>query len=72
MENLGQTDLKFRDKNGQIFSINFQVAEIKKPLVAVTDLIRYGNEVIFDGTGGKIRNVKTGKEVRLREEKTYM
>ena len=48
--------------------LKFQVADVKKPLLAVSRVVEKGNEVRFGpgDEGNYIRNLKTGNKVLLR------
>ena len=47
--------------------IRFQVADVKKPLMAVKRIVENGNRVGFSEGGSYIVNDKTGDKLRLRE-----
>ena len=57
--NQGEVKLNFITRERHRCNIAFQVADVKRPLLAVSTLTRAGNDVIFDATGGKIINRKT-------------
>ena len=65
IRNLGATEVRFADASGRARGIHFQVAEVKDPLISVAGLCDAGNEVVFDKTGGRIRHLKTGREIQL-------
>ena len=47
--------------------IKFQVADVKKPLMAVRRIVENGNRVVFSDKGNYIINEKTGDKLKLRE-----
>ena len=47
--------------------IRFQVAEVKKPLMAVKRIVECGNRVVFAKGGSYIINDKSGERLELRE-----
>ena len=47
--------------------IKFQVADVKKPLMAVKRIVENGNRVVFSESGSFIINNKTGEKLKLRE-----
>ena len=47
--------------------IKFQVADVKKPLMAVKRIVENGNRVVFSESGSYIINDKTGDKLNLRE-----
>ena len=47
--------------------IRFQVAEVKKPLMAVKRIIECGNRVVFAKSGSYIINDRSGERLALRE-----
>eukprot|EP00969_Alexandrium_andersonii_P026046 1136931-Alexandrium_andersonii.AAC.1 len=52
--NLGEARLGFLTKEQHRFRITFQVAEVKRPLLAVGTLTKAGNDVHFTSSGGAI------------------
>ena len=57
--NQGEVKLNFITRERHRCNIDFQVADVKRPLLAVSTLTRAGNDVTFDADGGKIINRKT-------------
>ena len=53
-------------KERQECRITFQVADISKPLLAVSGLVRSGNKVSFTDTGGAITSRKTGRSITCK------
>ena len=47
--------------------IKFQVADVKKPLMAVRRIVENGNRVVFSERGSYIINDKVGDKLKLRE-----
>jgi hypothetical protein len=71
--NLGKTTVRFVNSEGQGMKIDLQVGEgLTQPLVSVAALVDAGNVVTFDKSGGLIRSLRTGKQVRLpRDGNTF-
>ena len=49
-------------------SVDFEVANITRPLGSVSKLVRKHNRVVFDDDGSYIENKASGEKVPLREE----
>ena len=49
-------------------SVDFEVANISRPLGSVSKLVRKQNMVVFDEDESYIKNKRTGEKVQLREE----
>ena len=62
---LGATEIRFEDATGRKAGIQMEVAEITDPLISVARLCDAGFRVVFDKEGGRIRHVKTGREIPL-------
>ena len=58
--NQGEMVLDFITKERHRGHIAFQVADVKRPLLAVSTLARSGNDVVFTEGGGAIVHRKTG------------
>ena len=54
-------------ENRKKMKIKFQVADVKKPLMAVKRIVQNGNRVVFAETGSYIINDQTGDRLKLRE-----
>ena len=54
ISNLGQLEPSFRLPNGAMGKIVFQGAEVRKPLLAVSDVKKKGNLAVFDGVNSFI------------------
>jgi hypothetical protein len=63
--NLGQQKVHFRTAEGHAVGMEFQVAEVERPLISVAQLTSAGNSVVLGETGGSIVNAKTGKTIEL-------
>ena len=61
--NQGEVNLNFITREHHRCNIAFHVADVKRPLLAVSTLTRAGNDVTFDTIGGKIINRKTTRTV---------
>eukprot|EP00969_Alexandrium_andersonii_P106844 4713262-Alexandrium_andersonii.AAC.1 len=65
--NLGEAELGFVAREKHCCRIQFQVANVKRPLLAVSTLAKAGNEVHFDANGGTITNKSTKRVIRVRK-----
>jgi hypothetical protein len=63
--NLGQVRVPFTNDQGEKCGTTFQVAEVERPLLSASQLAASGNSVRFERGGGKIVNLKTGREMKL-------
>ena len=64
--NLGQQDAHFKTEEGHVCGLPFQVADVERPLIAVSQLAAAGNKVTLEDKGGVIVNNKTGKTIALQ------
>jgi hypothetical protein len=48
--------------------MTWQIANVERPLVAVSHLSAAGNEVTFTKTGGEIVNIATGKKIKIQRK----
>ena len=58
--NQGEMKVDFLTQERQRGRITFQVADVKRPLLAVSTLTRAGNDATFGANGGKIVNRRFG------------
>jgi len=63
--NLGEVDAIFDVDEGYRCGMKVQVAEVQRPLIAVTHLTAAGNRVVLSEDGGEVVHVKTGKRVKI-------
>ena len=56
--NLGQMDVSFESDEGHKCGMTWQVAEIERPLIAVSHLSAAGNKVVLEKDGGEIIHEK--------------
>ena len=75
--NLGQTTLDIVTDTGTEMKARYQVAEVSRPLNAVSEICDAGGpngqQVIFGKHGGTILNLDTGKETHFdREDGVYV
>ena len=66
--NQGEMVLDFLTRERHRGHIAFQVADVKRPLLAVSTLARSGNEVTFTDNGGAITHTKTGHKTTCVEK----
>jgi hypothetical protein len=70
--NLGELDVKFLTNEGHVSEIPFQLANIERPLIAVSALTKAGNTVELYETGGRIIH-RSGKMTSIeRRGGTYI
>ena len=65
--NLGQLDVRFATDEGVHTGLTFQVANIERPLIAGTHVTAAGNEVTLREAEGVIKNLKTGRQIKLHK-----
>ena len=71
--NLGEQDVKFLTNEGYSAEIPFQLADIERPLIAVSALAKAGNTVELTEDGGTITHRATGKVTGIqRRGGTYV
>ena len=63
--NLGQTVAHFRDPDGRLCGIPFQIAQVERPLIGVSRLTAAGCQVTFQGDVGEILHVASGRRLPL-------
>ena len=51
--------------DGAKISVPFKHMTVKCPIISVRKLVRDGNEVHFDKSGGWIKNMQNGKKIRF-------
>ena len=72
MAHYGSKQVKFckggGDGDGQIMSLNFEVTDVTRPLVAVRRIVEHGNDVCFDESGGRIVNRAKGTSIPLERK----
>ena len=59
--NMGEQNIIGMLENGSEKAMNFQVAEVTRPLLSVGRICDRGNQVLFGQNGGVIMNLKTGE-----------
>ena len=75
IRNEGECDFHFTTQDGTPENYVFQIANVNKPLCAVSYLVDHGHQVIFDrdaSTGidtSRIVHKKTGKTIQLKRER---
>jgi len=72
IENLGEQELDVVTRAGKESKIKYQIAEVTRPLNAVSEICDAGGEegqlVVFGKKGGMIYNLATGAETRFDRE----
>ena len=66
--NLGQQVLEVTTEEGMPATVTYQVAEVTRPLSAVSAICDAGNVVTFTRTGGCITNETSGQQTMFRRE----
>ena len=64
--NLGQQRVRFTTDEGHSCGMGFQIADVERPLVAVSQLASAGNRVLLGAQRGEVVNVKTGRKMQLQ------
>ena len=64
--NLGEMRVRFITKEQHKTSVNFQVADIQKPILSVGALAAAGNEVVFTKWGGTITNTRSKRKLAIK------
>ena len=71
--NLGEQDVHFLTNEGYVAEIPFQLADIERPLIAVSALAKAGNVVELGNDGGTIKHSSTGRVTNIeRRGGTYV
>ena len=63
--NRGEQLVKFLTQEQHRCALTFQVTDVTKPLLSVSQLAATGHKVHFDEKGGTIRHEKSGREIKL-------
>ena len=65
IRNVGQQKVAFSTTEGHHCSMPFQVAEVERPLISVTQLTAAGHRVVLGPAGGQIVHVASGRTIDL-------
>jgi len=65
IRNVGQQKAAFSTTEGHHCSMPFQVAEVERPLISVTQLTAAGHRVVVGPAGGQIVHVASGRTIDL-------
>ena len=68
LANLGEVDIPFRTKEGFKCGVKFQVCDVMRPLLAVSDLTAHGNDVDFNDSGGSITSQDGKQKIRFTKQ----
>ena len=63
--NLGEKRVAFKTREGIQGEVDFQVADVKRPLLSVTAVTKRGSRVVFDETGGQIVSPDGEKKIKF-------
>jgi hypothetical protein len=66
--NEGQQEVQFTSDEGHRCGMTWQIADVERPLIAVSHLSAAGNKVIFTKTGGEIVNIASGKKIKIQRK----
>ena len=66
--NEGQQEVQFTSDEGHRCGMTWQIADVERPLIAVSHLSAAGNNVIFTKTGGEIVNIASGKKIKIQRK----
>ena len=65
--NLGEMSVNLITQERHKCNILFQVADVNKPILAVSSLAAHGHSVSFNDKGGTIKHMATGRITRFRK-----
>ena len=65
IRNVGQQKVAFSTTEGHHCNMPFQVAEVERPLISVTQLTSAGHRVVLGPAGGQIVHVVSGRTIDL-------
>jgi hypothetical protein len=68
ISNEGEQKVQFATDEGHKCGMVWQIADVERPLIAVSHLSAAGNHVTFTKTGGDIVNVVTGKRIKIQRK----
>jgi hypothetical protein len=66
--NEGQQEVQFSSDEGHRCGMTWQIADVERPLIAVSHLSAAGNRVVFTKTGGEIVNIASGKKIQIQRK----
>ena len=66
--NLGQVDVGFRTEEGHQCGLIWQIAEVEKPLIAVSHLAASGHRVVLGKDGGEVVHAATGRKIQIHRK----
>ena len=66
--NVGEQVIPFKTSEGRKSTIRWQNAPVTKPLLAISHICDSGHEVVFNKTGGRIINIKSGRTTAFRRK----
>ena len=64
--NLGQQKVQFKTDEDHQCGIGFQVVDVERPLIAVSQLTAAGNHVHLEAKGGKVVHDRAGRTMALQ------
>jgi hypothetical protein len=66
--NEGQQEVQFTSDEGHRCGMTWQIADVERPLIAVSHLSAAGNKVIFTKGGGEIVNIASGRKIKIQRK----
>jgi hypothetical protein len=66
--NEGQQEVQFTSDEGHRCGMTWQIADVERPLIAVSHLSAAGNKVIFTKEGGEIVNIASGRKIKIQRK----
>ena len=66
--NHGQMNVAFTSDEGAKCGLRWQIADVERPLIAVSYLTAARNEVIFEKDGGWVKHKETGRSIRIQRK----
>jgi len=72
LPNMGQQKMKVQTNEGRDAMVLYQIAEVSRPLTAVSQTCDNGNWVVYTPEGGCTWNMKTGGKTNIESRGAYM
>ncbi len=65
LEKMGSKVVKSRTQYGRLVGMRYHIAKVANPLDSVSKVCDKGNEVVFNASGGYVRNVQSGANIQF-------
>ena len=66
--NLGQVDVGFKSEEGHQCGLVWQIAEVERPLIAVSHLAAAGHRVVLGKDGGEVVHTGSGRRIQIHRK----